>query len=124
MPYRFDAGRFVALVLMIIVLFVLFAFGGFYGPYSGLAFNTDTLLLLLALVLLAFAASFTKVVPSEDRFDVITEARCPTCGFIVTRPFVVGDYVSKEDKPCPKDGTTTLIHKIYVNDEAQPRQPF
>lgn len=122
MPYRFDVARFLTLLLVIVVMFVLFGFG-LYGPYYGFGFNTQTLMFLAALVLLAFAASFGRVEPQEDRFDVVTETRCPACGFVATRPFASGDFVSKQDKPCPKDGTATIIDKIYLAEE-QTRQPF
>jgi hypothetical protein len=117
MAYRFDVGRFIAFVLTVIVLFVLFSFGGFYGGYSGFTLNTDSLILLAGLILLAFAVSFVKVTNVDDNVDLTTEARCPSCGFIYTRPFANGDYISKQDKPCPKDGTTTTIEKIYVSDQ-------
>ncbi len=117
MPYRFDAGRFIAIVLSMIVLFVLFVFGGFYGGYGGLGLNTDSFILLVALIIFAFAVSFVKVTNQNDNVDIVSEARCPTCGFIYTRPFINGDYITKQDKPCPKDGSITLIEKIYVNDQ-------
>lgn len=123
MPYRFDLARFIFLVLMILLFFVLFSFGGLYGPYPAFPLNSSTLVFLLTLVLMALAMSFVRVMPQEEDVEVVTEARCPTCGFVVTRPFAKGDYVSKQDKPCPKDGTTTLIEKIYVNDQ-QHRQPY
>jgi hypothetical protein len=117
MPYRFDAGRFIAIVLSLIVLFVLFVFGGFYGGYGGLGLNTDSFILLVALMIFAFAMSFVKVTTQDENVEIVSEARCPTCGFIYTRPFTNGDFITKQDKPCPKDGSITLIEKIYVNDQ-------
>ncbi|MEM0121456.1 MAG: hypothetical protein QW514_07930 [Thermoprotei archaeon] len=117
MPYRFDVGRFIAIVLSMIVLFVLFVFGGFYGGYPGVGLNTDSLLLLVSLIIFAFAVSFVRVAPQDENVDIVSESRCPACGFVYTRPFVNGDFITKQDKPCPKDGTTTLIEKIYVNDQ-------
>jgi len=48
---------------------------------------------------------------------VSTIIRCSKCGFEITREFKRGDYVLKEEEPCPKCEGPTFIYMIFREPE-------
>jgi|GEM_PF-1062893 hypothetical protein len=118
MAYRFDLGRFIMLLASLIIVIIFFSVGGAFGyGFGGYNLSGNTLVFLVGLVVaLAVVGSLVRVVPSKDNQEITTETRCPVCGFLYQRSFVNGDFISKQDKACPKDGTPTLVNKIYVVD--------
>jgi hypothetical protein len=119
LPYKFDFIRFIVLLITFLIFFSLFFVGGF-GGFGGSTFRVTpgiAELMILVVTVLALVGSFVRVEPSKDDVDIITESRCPSCGFVYQRRFVNGDYITKQDQPCPKDQTPTVIHKIYVQSQ-------
>lgn len=123
MAYRFDIGRFVMIVIAVLFMSVLFLYSGYGTGVGRPAYSLSASLpfLVLVSVSLGLALSLVRVAPSRDDTDIIVETRCPSCGFVSQRKFVNGDYITKQDQPCPKDGTPTVVHKIYV-EEQQPKR--
>lgn len=117
MSYRFDLSRFVTLLAMFIVFLLLIFLGGFGGLGGGPKIGSGVLeLLIVVIALAALAASFSRAPQSKDDVDIVTETRCPSCGFVIQRKFTEGDFISRQDQPCPKDHTPTVISKIFVHD--------
>lgn len=56
-------------------------------------------------------------VPANDKKSkllVYSIEECPVCGQKSKRPFVVGDYVTKEGAKCTKCSNTTKVALIYA----------
>ncbi|MEM3671303.1 MAG: hypothetical protein QW767_06130 [Thermoprotei archaeon] len=121
MAYRFDIGRFVMIVIAVLFMSVLFLYTGLGGLGTARpTFSPASTFPFLVLVSIAvgLALSVVRVNPSKDDIEITTETRCPSCGFVAQRKFVNGDYITKQDQPCPKDATPMVIHKIYVVEPA------
>jgi hypothetical protein len=120
LPYRFDIARFILIIVTALLMVVFFSFGGLFGTGATVKLGGGSLVLVLIIIAcVAAGLSFTKVIPSKEDVDITTESRCPSCGFLLQRAFENGDFISKPDKPCPKDGATTIIQKIYTTQSSQ-----
>lgn len=98
--------------VFLVLLLVLYVLG--YGS-GELGFNiTFIYLVFIVASVVLLARNFGRASPTEAEAKIISEMRCPSCGFTLQRTFSNGDFISKKDQPCPKDGTPTMIQKIFV----------
>jgi len=101
-----------AVGVLLIFLLILYVLG--YGS-GELGFNiTFIYLVFIAASVVLLARNFGRTVPAEAEARIVSELRCPSCGFTLQKTFTNGDYISKKDQACPKDGTQTMIQKIFV----------
>ena len=115
----FPWGTFIA-VIIIGAFSLLSLYLGFEAIASGRTEDANYYILLgstgfAAMGYMIFRSRVTTVrKPSIPRVEVVTTLECPKCGFKKVRGFKRGDYVFKEDEPCPNcDGvlTITRIHR-------------
>ncbi|RJS93423.1 hypothetical protein CW705_01740 [Candidatus Bathyarchaeota archaeon] len=90
----------------------------------------DFLALTLSLSAIAFSVYMAFQIRREplklgfEQPKVFTVIRCSHCNYEITREFREGDYVLKEDEPCPKCKGSTFIYMIFRESEEKKKKGF
>ncbi|MGC8600831.1 MAG: hypothetical protein ACP5GO_00415 [Thermoprotei archaeon] len=109
--------RYLNLVIGIVLALLLVVFGsesiadGVMGLLLALLSYAAAMALLYVTILNYYRVQRLISALPEKTFTVY---KCPSCGYQLTKDFVVGDYVGKTGESCPKDGTPMIVEKIYT----------
>ncbi|MFQ1021099.1 hypothetical protein [Tardisphaera saccharovorans] len=109
--------RYVNLIIGVVLALFLIVFGsesiadGIMGLLLALISYAAAIVLLYVTILNYYRIGYVMSAIPERTFTVY---RCPSCGYQLTKDFMVGDYVGKIGESCPKDGTPMVVDKIYT----------
>jgi|GEM_PF-2966045 len=110
-------ARYANLLIGIILALFLIIFGsqsltqGLIGAVLALVSYAAAVVLIYVTILNYYRVGYAVSHMPEKTYTVY---KCPTCGYQLTKDFAYGDYVGRPGDPCPKDGTTMLVEKIYT----------